>query len=291
MSTPGTIPLIFRELPVSKIERDPNQPRRDFGTDGDQNRLLLSIQQYGIQQPLVVSEIQHDRYLILDGHRRYLCAQKMSLRLVPCRVYPNLPPGQIESLRYEIQNNRRPWRPLERAEALRSLKDIFRFENNKTLAAHIHMSESSIKASMQLAREKSLFLELMASYGLTASYQIEFLRLKSKLRKLRELEVDDIIKALFAKVQAKIIKSSKEFGIIGGIFLRASLHERDLCTFFTNLEMTVSELHQRTLQSGCSVLVEQIIREIADRRQKGITFSSPEKAALGQLAALLRKIA
>jgi ParB/RepB/Spo0J family partition protein len=291
MSTPGTIPLVFKELPIHAIERDPNQPRRDFGTDGDQNRLLLSIQQYGIQQPLVVSEMQPDRYLILDGHRRYLCAQKMSLTLVPCRIYPKLPAGQIESLRYEIQNNRRPWRPLERAEALRSLKDLFRFENNKTLAAHIHMSESSIRASMQLAREKSLFLELMAGYGLTASYQIEFLRLKPKLRKLRELEVDDLIKTLFAKVQTKIIKTSKDFGTIGRIFLNASVHERDLCTFFTNLEMTVGELSQRILQSGCSALVEQIIREIAGRRQKGIAFSSPEKAALGQLAALLKKIA
>ena len=283
-------PFTFKELPLDKIERDPNQPRRDFGTNGDQNRLLLSIQQYGIQQPLVVSEIQDNRYLILDGHRRYLCAQKLALTLVPCRIYPKLPVGQFESLRYEIQNNRRPWRPLEKAEALRSLKDIFRFENNKKLAEHIHMSESAIQASMQLAKEKSIFLELMASYELTDSYQIAFIRLKPKLRKIKDLEVDNLIKILFAKVQAKVIRSSKDFGALGKIFLRASANEPELYQFFRSPEMTVSELIQRAMQSGCSALLEQVIREISGRRQKGIAFSSQEKVALEQLAILLKKV-
>jgi ParB/RepB/Spo0J family partition protein len=289
MATITTFPFTFKELPVHKIERDPNQPRRDFGTDGDQNRLLLSIQQYGIQQPLAVSEIQDNRYLILDGHRRYICAQKLGLTPVPCRIYPKLPVGHFESLRYEIQNNRRPWRPLEKAEALRSLKDLFRFENNQKLAEHIHMGESSIRSAMHLAKEKSIFLELMASYDLAESYQGEFVRLKPKLRKLRDLEVDNMIKALFMKVQAKAIRNSRDFGTIGKMFLRASVNERDLYTFFTNPDMTVSELAQRTMQSGCSALVEQVIREVAGRRQKGMAFSVQEKAALGHLAELLKK--
>ena len=103
-------------------------------------------------------------------------------------------------------------------------------------------------------------------------------------------EVDDIIKALFMKVQTKVIKTTKAFGLIGKLFLRASVNEHDLYTFFTTPGMTVSELTQRAFQSGCSALVEQVIREIASRRQKGIAFSSPERAALGQLAALLKKI-
>jgi hypothetical protein len=48
MSTDGYLPLVVKDLPLHHIERDPNQPRRDFGTARDQNRLLISIQQYGI---------------------------------------------------------------------------------------------------------------------------------------------------------------------------------------------------------------------------------------------------
>jgi ParB/RepB/Spo0J family partition protein len=203
-------PVYFQRIACPQDRARSKSASEGLCTDGDQNRLLLSIQQYGIQQPLAVSEIQDNRYLILDGHRRYICAQKLGLTPVPCRIYPKLPVGHFESLRYEIQNNRRPWRPLEKAEALRSLKDLFRFENNQKLAEHIHMGESSIRSAMHLAKEKSIFLELMASYDLAESYQVEFVRLKPKLRKLRDLEVDNMIKALFMKVQAKAIRNSRD---------------------------------------------------------------------------------
>ena len=50
------INAVFKEIPLQLIERDPEQPRKDFGTDGDENRLWVSIRDLGIQQPLAVSE-------------------------------------------------------------------------------------------------------------------------------------------------------------------------------------------------------------------------------------------
>ena len=282
-------PFTFKELPLQKVEEDPNQPRRGFAVDGDENRLLLSIEEYGIQQPLVVSHVD-DRYIILDGHRRFGCAKRLKFDTVPCRVYPKLSAGQFESLRYEIQNNRRPWKPLERAQALKNIKALMKFETNKELADHIHMSEASISNSMQLSQVKDTFLELMASYGLPETYQVEFVRLKPKLRKIRDLEVSHIIELLFKKVQDKVIRNAKEFRKMGRVFLRASQNEPQLYKFLTDPDMTVEELSQRTVQSGQSLLIEQLTEELASRRQEGIAFSSQEKESLDHLFAILKKI-
>jgi ParB/RepB/Spo0J family partition protein len=280
----------FKELPIKKVEQDPNQPRKNFGTGGDQNHLLFSIKEYGIQQPLVVSEIENGRYIILDGHRRYICAEKLKLPTVPCRVYPNLPPGQFEILRYEIQNNRRPWKPLERAEALKSIKETMRFDTNKQLAAYIHISEASISNAIQLAKERSTFLEMMASHGLHEAYQVEFIHLKPKLRRIRNLEVVAIAEVLFRKVQERVIRSCKDFVKIGKIFARATANEAELYRFLTTPEMTVEELSQRTAWNQRSLLIEQLVRELAGSLQKDIALSSREKTSAKQLMELLRKV-
>ena len=133
-------------------------------------------------------------------------------------------------------------------------------------------------------------LELMAKHGLSESYQIEFVRLKSKIRRIKTLEVDDIIYKLFEKVQHKIIKSAKEFRKLAKIFLRAAANEKELYEFLTNPDMTVSELDQRTLQSGFSLFIEQALNAIASKRKDGIALSSKEKNLINQLKHVMEKL-
>lgn len=281
--------FVFKELPLDKIQQDPDQPRRDFGTEGDENRLVVSLKEYGIQEPIKVSEFEPGKYLIIDGHRRYICAQKLGFKTVPCRIYPVMKGGILESLRYEIQNNRRPWRPLERAEGLAGIKEKMGFKTNKELAAFLGIHESGIANSLQLRTQKVNYLTMMHNYGLSESYQVEFVRLKPKLRKIKNLEVSDIIKAIFEKVQHKVIRSSKDFRKLGRIFLRATANEPELHKFLTNPDMRVEELEQRTIQSGFSLLIEQLIQKVATKRKNGVAFSSQEKDFLNQLFALLKK--
>jgi ParB-like chromosome segregation protein Spo0J len=60
-------PFIFKEIPLDQIQRDPDQPRKDFGTEGDENRLLISIRDRGIQSPITVNETEPNNYIIADG--------------------------------------------------------------------------------------------------------------------------------------------------------------------------------------------------------------------------------
>ena len=50
----------MQELPLEILEEDFNQPRKNFGMEGDQenNRLIRSLNTHGIEEPLKVLEYQ-----------------------------------------------------------------------------------------------------------------------------------------------------------------------------------------------------------------------------------------
>jgi ParB/RepB/Spo0J family partition protein len=281
--------FIFQDLPIEQVERDPNQPRKDFGAEGDENRLLTSIRDYGLEEPLKVSEVGVNRYIIIDGHRRYICSQKLGSKTVPCRIYPKLSSGELETRRYEMQNNRRPWKPLERSEALERIKNSLGLHTNHALADYLHLSKTMVSMALGLRKQKLDYLSLMEKYDLTENYRFEFVVMLPKIRKIRELEVDDIIKILFEKIKHKVIYRAKDLRRLGKIFLRASANEQEIYNFLKNTDTTIDELEQRTVQSGFSLHIEEVIQEVATKLRDGISFSQAEKTALEQLATLLQK--
>lgn len=278
---------IVKELPIGSVERDPNQPRKDFGTDGDTNRLLVSIQQNGIEEFIKVSEYEPGKYIILDGHRRYICAKKLGFAHVPCRVYPKMSSEEFELRRYEMQNNRRDWRPGERAEAIERIRNNGTFSSNKQLADTMHISESTVANSLLIRRQHVEYLSLMERYGLPQSYRVEIVKLKGKLRRIGDYEVDDIIINLFERVQNKVITNSKDFRALKRIFRRGTGNAAEIIRYLDNPEMTVYELEQRTLQSGFSLHIEELINDIAHKRQNGIKFSQQETLFMQQLREIL----
>lgn len=281
---------LFKELPLEQIEHDEEQPRKDFGTDGDENRLFTSVRDLGIQQPISVRQIDANRYIILDGHRRSICAQRVGLKTVPCRIYGKMPLGDFERLRFEIQNNRRDWKPLERSEALNRIKSSKGFRTNRELSEFLHLSETVIGASLQIRDQKLEHLSMMEKYELPESYRVEFIRLKSKIRKIKDLESSKIIQILFEKVQCKVLKNAKDFRKLGKVFQRAHHNEEAIYKFLKDPDMTVAELDQHTIQSGSSLLGEKLLTEIGLKHQNGIKFSDQEKIFFLQLRDLLNQI-
>lgn len=281
--------FVFREIPLKYLEQDPEQPRKNFGTEGDKNRLFLSVRNIGIQQPLVVSEVEENRFIILDGHRRYQCAQRLELATVPCRVYPKLDSGDFAYIRFEVQNNRRPWKPLERSDALNSIKESKGFRSNRDLAKHLHISEDLVSNSLQLRNQKIEHIILMERYDLEESYRTEFIHLKPKLRKIKEFEVDQIICNLCERVQQGVIKNAKDFRKLGKIFLRAKANEEQIYSFLSNPDMTVKELDlQNPVQTGFSLLLEEVLSRLTDAMtQTSTTFSDGEKNLITKLRNIL----
>lgn len=277
---------IFKELPIEELEIDGNQPRKEYGSPLDQEKLTNSLKSFGLQEPIMVTQKDTNRYMIIDGHRRYLCLKDLKVARVMCQIYPNLDDGELEVRRYEKQNNRKNWRPMEKSNSLHRAKIKLGIKNNE-LSELLNLSRTTIATSLQLREQKLEYLELMQEYKLKEVYRHEFIRLFPKLIKIVNFEVPDIIKVLFEKVNRKIIKNAKDFRTIQRIFARATANQAEILKFLSDPDSTVAELDKNTIQSGFSLHVIQLIEEVKKKRKSGIPFNSKEKGLVSELKKLL----
>lgn len=80
------------ELKTADLIPYENNPRNnENAVDG----VAKSIQQFGFQVPLVVTEDN----VIVAGHTRWLAAQKLGLKKIPCHIAKNLTEKQIKAYR------------------------------------------------------------------------------------------------------------------------------------------------------------------------------------------------
>jgi len=73
------------EIPVTSIDANPNQPRRDFDPEALQE-LANSIRQIGIIQPITLRETPDGRYQIIAGERRWRASQMAGLTAIPAYI-------------------------------------------------------------------------------------------------------------------------------------------------------------------------------------------------------------
>lgn len=75
----------LRQLPLRKVEPNPEQPRHDFNEE-ELQALADSIAQHGILQPLTVRLLPSGYYQIIAGERRWRAARLAGLETVPALV-------------------------------------------------------------------------------------------------------------------------------------------------------------------------------------------------------------
>jgi len=82
LRTPANANSMIR---LDSIEVNEEQPRKDFDENALQE-LALSIQSYGIIQPITVRPIQNGKYQLISGERRYRASLLAGLREIPAYV-------------------------------------------------------------------------------------------------------------------------------------------------------------------------------------------------------------
>jgi len=75
----------INEVPLSEIEPNPDQPRKNFGTEA-LLELSDSIRQLGVIQPITLRKVEDHKYIIIAGERRYRAAKMAELTTVPAYV-------------------------------------------------------------------------------------------------------------------------------------------------------------------------------------------------------------
>ncbi len=81
--TQGTSTI--NEIPLTQIEANPNQPRRDFDPDALQE-LANSIREIGIIQPITLRQVADERFQIIAGERRWRASQIAGLNAIPAYI-------------------------------------------------------------------------------------------------------------------------------------------------------------------------------------------------------------
>jgi ParB/RepB/Spo0J family partition protein len=85
LSAEGVRSLGIRHVPVDRIEPNPENPRLVF-EEAALEELAASITEHGVLQPILVRPLDHDRYQLVAGERRWRAAAKAGMTTIPALV-------------------------------------------------------------------------------------------------------------------------------------------------------------------------------------------------------------
>ena len=289
IDTLKSYPFEFSELSIDVIETDQYQPRKLFElrNGGDHTRLLKSIQHYGLEEPIKVSKIDAERYIIMDGHRRFVCAKELGFKTISCRIYPKMNDGEFEARRYEMQNNRRDWRPIEKANAINRIKTEYHQASPKEIADLIGITQKTLFHFEELRNTRMDYLDLMIAHNLKEYQRVGFQQLLPKLRKIKQFQTDDIVRILFRKISDNLLYRQKDFTNLRKIFSMASLHEEQIEQFLAEPKMSVTELCELTQLSGVSMQIKNLIQELSIKKNLNIKLTEKEQKVFADLYKLM----
>ena len=154
-----------RMMKISMIEPNREQPRKNFDEDA-LLELSESIKQYGVLQPLLVSD-KKDYFEIVAGERRWRAAKMAGLKEVPV-VVRELSTQEIVEISLIENIQREDLNPIEEAMAYKRLIDEFNLKQDE-IAERVSKSRTAVTNSMRLlkldARVQQMMVDEMISAG------------------------------------------------------------------------------------------------------------------------------
>ena len=159
-------PAAERLVKISSVEPNLNQPRRHFDEDALME-LSESIKQYGVLQPLLVSD-KKDYFEIIAGERRWRAAKMAGLKEVPVVVKEFTDQEIVEiSLIENIQ--REDLNPIEEAMAYKRLMEEFHLKQDE-IADRVAKSRTAVTNSMRLLKLTSKVQEMVIADMISAGH-------------------------------------------------------------------------------------------------------------------------
>ena len=142
-------------LSPDQLEPDPDQPRKTFDAD-EVARLADSLKAQGQLVEILIQSIQGrdgqpDRYVIIDGERRWRTAKLAGVKRLNCLVKTGCDAGSILEAQLVANALRVDVAPVEQAVAFRKLMDTQKLTQEQ-LASKLGISQQDISAAMTLLR-------------------------------------------------------------------------------------------------------------------------------------------
>lgn len=204
-----------RMMKISMIEPNREQPRKKFDEDALQE-LSESIKQYGILQPLLVSD-KKVYYEIVAGERRWRAAKMAGLKEVPVVVKEFSTQEIVEiSLIENIQ--REDLNPVEEAMAYKRLIDEFHLKQDE-IAERVSKSRTAVTNSMRLLKLDSRVQQMMVDEMISAGHARAILAISDPEQqynaamkvfdeKLSVRETEKLVKSILTPTKKKPVVSN-----------------------------------------------------------------------------------
>jgi ParB/RepB/Spo0J family partition protein len=206
------------------IQKNTANPRLVFRED-ELSALADSIREQGILVPLTVFRSK-DKYVLLDGERRWRCAVSLGLNKVPAIVQDKPDPVTNIMMMFAIHNARRDWDPLPTAMKLEELEKRLSGPKGKVptvrrLAAAASMSPGEIRRYRKIMAipadmRAQLLKELekpKAEQKITVDHAIESLDGSEQLVKrgiIERKQADKLSRVILARFKSEVLTSTVE---------------------------------------------------------------------------------
>ena len=170
---------------IEELRPNKYQPRKNFD-DEDQKKLIASVRQSGIIQPIIVRKAD-EGYEIIAGERRWRAAQAAGLKDVPIvvRKASDLEAAQL-SLIENIQ--REELNPLEEADAYVTLMEKFNL-SQESISVQVGKDRSTIANTVRLLKLPAKVKTALVEKKITAGHARSLLALASPEEQLAALDV------------------------------------------------------------------------------------------------------
>ena len=161
-----------RIIDISKIQPDPDQPRKTFDRESLQS-LAESISELdGIIDPITVEYVEkNDCYRILSGERRYRAAKMAGLIELPC-IVKEVDDHNRFLMQFIANLQREDIQPLEEAAGIRQLVETYGY-NQLKIARLLNKSKSYISQVLGLERLEEPAKEIIRSASIAKEAQIQ----------------------------------------------------------------------------------------------------------------------
>ena len=163
-----------REVRTDSLKANPHNPRLLFD-EAPMTTLRQSIEKVGVLVPLTVYRAAGDKqYTILDGQRRWICAEKLGLRFVPINEVREPTPAQNIITMFQIHKLRDDWDLMPTALKVGVLMQLLRERRDKVLAELTGLDEAVVVRCKKLLTYKKKYQNMMLFHDPSARIKADF---------------------------------------------------------------------------------------------------------------------
>lgn len=218
--------MALKQISPDAIDPNPDNPRLVF-REQEMNQLLDSIREVGIKVPLSVYP-EGDRYVLIDGERRWRCSRRLNLKLVPALVEPK--PTRLQNIltMFNIHNVRVDWDLMPMALKLDQVRKLLEKDGMpsraKNLSAITGVPLSTIRRALELLELPMKYQTMLLQEAekprdqqkVTADLFVEINKSKRAIERyvpqvFEEIPEDEYVESMVEKYRSGVIKNVVHF--------------------------------------------------------------------------------